>query len=139
MSKTENSTRRFRFSLAALFVLMLCVVGILVGFRFGFQQGYSAGAQKRQSEQPFAKVYVVRELVMPKDADPSAASADYDTLVELITSSVAAETWDEVGGPGSINPFPVTFSLVIDQTPEVHTEIEALLEQLRATLPLADQ
>lgn len=33
------------------------------------------------------------------------AQADFDSLIELITSTVAPQSWDEVGGPGSIAPF----------------------------------
>jgi hypothetical protein len=32
---------------------------------------------------------------------------DFDTLIELITSTIAPESWDEVGGPGSIEEFPL--------------------------------
>jgi general secretion pathway protein D len=57
--------------------------------------------------------------------------ADFDSLIELITSTVAPTTWDAVGGPGSIAPFPTNLSLVISQTQEVHEQIADLLEQLR--------
>ncbi len=35
-----------------------------------------------------------------------AAQADFESLIELITTTVAADSWDEVGGPGSIREFP---------------------------------
>ena len=57
--------------------------------------------------------------------------ADFDSLIELITSTVAPTTWDEVGGPGSIAPFATNLSLVVSQTQEVHDQIADLLEQLR--------
>lgn len=57
--------------------------------------------------------------------------ADFDSLIELITTTVAPTTWDSVGGPGSIQPFETNLSLVISQTQEVHEEIADLLEQLR--------
>ncbi len=60
-----------------------------------------------------------------------AAQADFESLIELITTTVAADSWDEVGGPGSIKEFPTNLSLVISQTQEVHEEIADLLEQLR--------
>ncbi len=60
-----------------------------------------------------------------------AAYADFDTLIELITSTIAPDTWDEVGGAGAIEPFPTTLSLVISQTQEVHEQITDLLDQLR--------
>ena len=34
------------------------------------------------------------------------AQADFATLMELITSTVAPETWEEVGGTGTLAPFP---------------------------------
>jgi general secretion pathway protein D len=60
-----------------------------------------------------------------------AAMADFDSLIDLITSTIQPTTWDEVGGPGSIAPFETNLSLVISQTQEVHEEIVDLLEQLR--------
>ncbi len=33
------------------------------------------------------------------------AAADFDSLIELITSTVVPESWDEVGGPGTIDSF----------------------------------
>ncbi|HEX7447485.1 MAG TPA: hypothetical protein VF306_08065 [Pirellulales bacterium] len=56
---------------------------------------------------------------------------DFDTLIELITSTIAPTTWDDVGGPGTVTPFQGNLSLVISQTQEVHEEIADLLEQLR--------
>ncbi len=57
--------------------------------------------------------------------------ADFDSLIELITTTVAPTTWDDVGGPGSIAPFATNLSLVVSQTQEVHEQIADLLEQLR--------
>ena len=60
-----------------------------------------------------------------------AANADFDSLIDLITTTVQPTSWDTVGGPGSIAPFATNLSLVISQTQEVHEEIVDLLEQLR--------
>jgi general secretion pathway protein D len=59
------------------------------------------------------------------------AQADFDSLIDLIKSTVKPTTWDDVGGPGSIAPFETNLSIVISQTQEVHEEIADLLEQLR--------
>jgi len=32
--------------------------------------------------------------------------ADFDTLMDLIVTTIAPDSWDEVGGPGSVSPFP---------------------------------
>ncbi len=59
------------------------------------------------------------------------AFADFDSLIELITSTVQPDSWDEVGGTGTIQEYRTNLSLVISQTQEVHEEIVELLEQLR--------
>ncbi len=57
--------------------------------------------------------------------------ADFDSLIDLITTTIAPTTWDEVGGPGSIAEFRTNLSLVISQTQEIHEQIADLLSQLR--------
>ena len=60
------------------------------------------------------------------------AQADFDSLIDLIISTVATETWAENGGgEAEIRPFPTNLSLVVSQTQAVHEEIADLLEQLR--------
>jgi general secretion pathway protein D len=61
-----------------------------------------------------------------------AANADFDSLIDLIVSTVEHESWMENGtGEGEIQPFPTNLSLVISQTQRVHEQIADLLEQLR--------
>ena len=64
---------------------------------------------------------------------PSAGGSiqNFQPLIDLIQSTVAADTWDVVGGQGAIRPFETNLSLVVRQTQEVHEEIADLLEQLR--------
>lgn len=73
-----------------------------------------------------------RQLV---NAGPSglggAAQADFEPLIELIRTTIAPTSWDEVGGPGAIHEFEGTLSLVISQTQDVHDQIADLLLQLR--------
>ena len=56
---------------------------------------------------------------------------DYDSLIRLITRTIAQKSWDKVGGPGSIEAFPTTHSLVILQSRRVHEQIKDLFVQLR--------
>ncbi|MEX2288187.1 MAG: hypothetical protein WD648_13920 [Planctomycetaceae bacterium] len=60
-----------------------------------------------------------------------AAAADFDTLSQLIISTVEPGSWSEVGGEGTIEPFESTLSLVIRATERTHEDIALLLEQLR--------
>jgi general secretion pathway protein D len=57
--------------------------------------------------------------------------ADFDSLIELIEQTIAPQTWDTVGGVGSVSGFETNLSLVVSQTQEVHEQIADLLEQLR--------
>lgn len=56
---------------------------------------------------------------------------DFDSLIEIVTSSVFPDSWSAKGGEGSVEPHETTLSLVIRQTPEAHEEIADLLKQLR--------
>lgn len=38
------------------------------------------------------------------------SQADFDSLIELITSTIQPTTWDEVGGPGPSRRFPRAFT-----------------------------
>ena len=59
------------------------------------------------------------------------SGADFDSLIELITSTIAPTTWTDSGGTGSIAPFETNLTLVVSQTQEVHEQIADLLQQLR--------
>ncbi|MCE5269472.1 MAG: hypothetical protein LLG00_16470, partial [Planctomycetaceae bacterium] len=60
-----------------------------------------------------------------------ATQPDFDSLIELIKSTVKPTSWDDVGGSGSIANFETNLTIVVSQTQEVHEEIADLLEQLR--------
>ncbi len=61
-----------------------------------------------------------------------AANADFDSLIDLIVSTVSTDTWAENGGgQAEIRPFPTNLSLVVSQTQAVHEQIADLLQQLR--------
>jgi type II secretory pathway component GspD/PulD (secretin) len=54
-----------------------------------------------------------------------------ETLMKLITSTVAPKTWEDVGGSGHIEYYPLTMSLVINQTPDIQEQVSDLLAALR--------
>ncbi len=75
-------------------------------------------------------IYPVAELIEPA-AGKVGAGGRFDQLIEVITSTIGTSTWDEVGGPGAITPFPNTSSLAVSQTRAQHEEISRLLGGLR--------
>lgn len=80
-------------------------------------------------EEAFTKlhlaIYDVRDLLL---------QGDYDSLMEIVTSTIATDTWAENGGgEAEIRAYPQRGSLVITQTSSVHAEILGLFEALRKT------
>ncbi len=72
------------------------------------------------------KPVIVEELGKRVPVSPDSS------LVKLITHMIAVETWQVNGGCGTIDYFPLVMTLVVNQTPEVHRQIEALLKTLRS-------
>jgi hypothetical protein len=78
------------------------------------------------------KVYPVFDLVVrPPDAPATRPDLDFPSLINNITTNIAPETWDETGGPGTIQPFTNSAALAISQTTRVHEEIVEYLRSLR--------
>ena len=76
----------------------------------------------------------------PAAAEKSAPTTkrDFDTLIEAITYTIKPQTWDGVGGPGSILEVPVASSLVISATYDVHDEVLQLLRALRGAKRISE-
>ena len=72
------------------------------------------------------RVYRVGDLAR---ANPG-YELDWDTVINLITSSVAPPTWDTVGGPGSIDGWGEC--LILSQTRETHRELTAQCVTIRS-------
>ena len=56
---------------------------------------------------------------------------DFDSWIDLIVGTVRPESWDEVGGRGSIRGIERTLDLAIATTDDIHQEINELLDRLR--------
>ncbi len=54
-----------------------------------------------------------------------------DQLIGLVTSTIAPDSWAEVGGKGTIQYFPLGMGLVVNQTQDVQEQVADLLEALR--------
>jgi hypothetical protein len=60
-------------------------------------------------------------------------AVDLIELSELVTTMIAPESWDEIGGRGNIRAYHG--ALVVAQSPRVHDGIAKFLEDLKAALP----
>ncbi|QDT88774.1 hypothetical protein [Gimesia algae] len=85
---------------------------------------------------PVADLAVPIPLAGPVPADETASAAktpaiDFESLIDLIQSTVDPDSWETVGGNGSIQPHAASQSLVIRQTSKTHQRIEDLFTELR--------
>ena len=89
-----------------------------------------------------SKVYAVADLVVPvPDVYPKSAERnpvpreparpEFDALLNLLTSAIEPDSWEQRGGPGTVHPLEKNLSLVVSQTEAVHGKLAELLEKLR--------
>lgn len=77
------------------------------------------------------RVYDVKKLVTVQDMDGNLWQ-DFDSLIEAITGTIQPESWEGVGGPGSIASLEYRGAvvLIVRQTHKVHAQLAKLLEDL---------
>ena len=66
-----------------------------------------------------------------------ANNSKHEQLIKLVTSMVRPFTWDGHGGAGKIEYYDIGHALVVNQTADVVTEVQDLLEALRRLQDLA--
>jgi hypothetical protein len=99
-----------------------------MGSYFGFERGYVGPSN--QTQPLYEKIYDVSDLLPSKD-HPEAV-AEFDTLIDVITSMIEPTTWDEVGGPGTIIPMSDRGPLKVTQTATGHSCIADWIDHLRS-------
>lgn len=92
--------------------------------------GIVVTTREKHDEHMIVRVYPVADFFVASGTFSQGALLDH--LIDSITSTVAPETWDIVGGQGSMRLVPAAGAMAVVQTREVHEEIEHLLYALRA-------
>lgn len=98
-----------------------CTKGILV-----------VTTREKLEEDLVVRVYPVADFFAGSGSGDFVHRVGFQELVETIASTVAPETWDTVGGQGSMRLVPAAGAMAVSQTREVHEGIEHLLYALRA-------
>ena len=111
----------------------------------------STGGDSEAVEEPQPDVAEASQTVSPRQRSAEAVSpagplpeqreeqqyaCDADSIVNTVTNTVKPQSWDGVGGPGSMCLFEPTLDLVINATGDVHEEIDVLLDRLRKLPPV---
>ncbi|WP_425615496.1 hypothetical protein NA78x_005417 [Anatilimnocola sp. NA78] len=74
-------------------------------------------------------LYPVNDLIIQPNGQ-----ANFDPLIELITSILEPDAWQDLGGPGSVNALDIGSVLEVHQSLEVHQNVQDLLDGLRTVL-----
>jgi hypothetical protein len=84
---------------------------------------------ERAEENLVVRVYPVRDLVWTDNGHEIVE--DYQEIIDAVTNTVDPDTWDSVGGPGSIQPLKNSGAFLVSQTWQVHERLERVLTTLR--------
>lgn len=87
---------------------------------------YLRERRARRSAANVQRIYRVDDLI-----DTARETADQSQALIDEIESIASNSWENVGGSGSICFFDTNLSLVVSQTTEVHRQIEGHLAQIR--------
>ncbi len=96
----------------------------------GISGGTSTGSPSGTS--PFASLSSSNGTMNGDWNKHKASKTMEESLINLITSSIEPNSWNNMGGPGTIQYFGPTMSLVINQTVDIQEQIQDLLASLRA-------
>lgn len=109
------------------------VAGVLAaGLLFTFSPPTRACAPGSCGPKLTTVVYSVADLVIPLNQPATGkVVTQEDKLLHLLQSTTCPKTWAAMGGPGTIEFFPLTLAFVITQTPDVHEQVTDLLAALR--------
>jgi type II secretory pathway component GspD/PulD (secretin) len=101
--------------------------GLPGGSPSGSPSGSPTGSMLDQNS-PFASASTGGAMRVQKQGPPETME---ETLIKLITSTVSPRSWTNMGGPGTIDYFPYSMALVINQSSDIQEQIQDLLASLR--------
>jgi hypothetical protein len=125
-AKTPLPRRRFYLGLTALAFVAACVLAAFVGYRLGVDRGYTTAQPRRVREELREVVYEVGDLLgTGNDGKP-----DFESLIDALDYTIAPESWDDLGGLGTIVSEEPS-KIRVNQSPDVHVMIEQVVKSLR--------
>lgn len=80
------------------------------------------------------RVYPVADLaeyyrLPPKEG--GSVAMDFDTLIDLVTSTIEPDSWQDVGGSGAINGHESSRTLIVSTRRDIHHKIAGLINTIR--------
>lgn len=120
--------RWFRFSLATFLFVSLCIDGLIGGYQSGYRQGYIQGQATRYNETQVVEQYDTSFLIWP-DLAASDRASSFDSLKDLIQSTICTDIWGSGGNVIEADPFG-RYTMFVTASGKAQKEIRDLLSQL---------
>ncbi|WP_425617651.1 hypothetical protein NA78x_001332 [Anatilimnocola sp. NA78] len=79
------------------------------------------------------RIYPVKDLIDAGVVVDGKPKFHFDPLIEILTQTIEPDSWNDVGGPGSIKGFDNAASLIISQRDDIHETIGQLFTTLRVS------
>jgi hypothetical protein len=125
LANSRSPRQRLYFGLGTLLLFVAACAAIFGCFRFGYDRGLASGRERWLDEATHPLVYNVGDINRAPDGE-----ADFDTLINTMTTEIEETSWDAVGGQGTISPVNRD-QLLIGQTKHVHEQIRDFLQSIR--------
>jgi hypothetical protein len=92
-----------------------------------------AVAKPAKTDKMVRVTYPVADLIVPILGYPCSDKKETleATLIQVLTNTIARDSWNQAGGAGTIEYFPLGMAIVVNQRQGVHAEIARLLAELR--------
>jgi len=114
-------------------LLSLILSPIQLSYAIDFSQVLVTTPEEIESRGMISRFYPLRDLLGPEGRE---VELDYDSLMVVLTTAVVPESWEELGGVGTVSQFGN--GLAITQTRQIHQTIEQLFSALRQARALPD-
>ena len=75
--------------------------------------------------------YAVSDLLPGRRPGQKIDESTFQSLIELVTSTIAPDSWSTVGGSANIAAFPKTQSVIVRANQQTHSQLQNLLTMLR--------
>lgn len=135
-------SRKTKFGVKGLLILVLLVAVGFAAFRFGNNQGrengYAAGYEEGWSESMASKLTKKNYRISDYSEMSPQSFGDLMKLAEEIRREVETTSWEHNGGPAKIDGYPQDMSLIITQTQRGHKAVENFLNNRRSQSEFID-
>jgi len=123
MEADMNWRRLVQFRISTL-LWLLTVIAVGIG---SYRKGLDEQLARQRQGALYIKAYPVKDLVL----GPGMTKPDFETLIEILTTTISPQKWATTGGEGHISGYDNAGLIVVSQDAATHRQIQRKLSALR--------